>query len=189
MKFKVGDKVRVKNGLIGGNFYDEVYFGHCMAQLCGKIFFVEKVEEGGYYRLNDGMGCCWTESTLEPIISERLTIYREDNKTIAKYYKGDKVVTSVAKCAPEDEYSFETGVKLAMDRAIDKMKEEEIGYSWVKCVGYRQKNEFDFTVEKKYKIYENGEITCDDGYTFSSEDTREDMLRFLSKWYIFEEVK
>lgn len=187
MKFKVGDKVRVKNGLVGGICYDGVYFTYGMAELGGKIFTVERAEAGGYYYLNDGHGYCWAESTLEPI-EEKLIIYCEGNKTIAKYYKGDKTVTAEAKCAPEDEFNFEYGAKLAMDRAIEKMKEEEIEYSWVKCVGYRQKYEFGFTVDKAYKIYNNGKITNDNGYIYSGSKTKKEALDYLSNWYIFEEV-
>ena len=191
MKFKVGDKVKVKNGLVGGSSYDEVYFTYGMARLGGKIFTVEQASVGGYYYLNDGCGYCWTESMLEPI-REKLIIYCEDNKTIAKYYNGDKTVTAEAKCAPEDEFNFEYGAKLAMGRAIEKMKEEEIGYSWVRCVGYRQNKEFCFIVDKKYKVYDDGRITSDDGYTYGGKDgcsnSKEEIMKYLSKWYIFEEV-
>lgn len=191
MKFKVGDKVRVKTGLVSGICYDGVYLTYGMMKLGGKILTVEQAEAGGYYRLNDGCGYCWTESTLEPI-KEKLVIYREDNKTIAKYYKGDKTVTAEAKCAPEDEFNFEYGAKLAMNRAIEKMKEEEIGYSWVKCVGYRQKDEFYFTIDKLYKIYDNGHIMSDRGFDYGDDEeefnTKEKVLKFLSNYYIFEEV-
>lgn len=192
MKFKVGDKVRVKKGLVGDICYDGVYFTYGMAELSGKIFTVERADVGGYYFLNDGFGYCWTESTLEFALSEKLVIYREDNKTIAKYYKGDKTVTAEAKCAPEDEFNFEYGAKLAMNRAIEKMKKEEIGYGWVKCIGYRQNKEFCFTVDKKYKVYDDGRITSDDGYTYGGKDgcsnSKEEVMKFLSEWYIFEEV-
>ena len=53
---------------------------------------------------------------------EKIVIYREDNKVIAKYYKGDEVVIAVAKCAPEDEFDFGYGAKLAMNRAIEDKK-------------------------------------------------------------------
>lgn len=190
MKFKVGDKVRVKNGLVGGSIYDEIYFTYGMARLGGKIFTVEQAGAGGYYYLNDGCGYCWTESMLEPIKEnkEKLIIYREGNKIIAKYYKGDKTVTAEAKCAPEDEFNFEYGAKLAMNRAIEKMKGEEIGYSWVKCVGYRTKECFNFTIDKRYKMYNDGKIIDDAGFVFSCRNNKKDMLSFLSNFYIFEEV-
>lgn len=187
MKFKVGDKVRVKKDLVGGSYYDGIYYTHNMAKLCEKIFTVERVDARGFYHLNDGVNYCWTESTLEPI-KEKLVIYCEDNKTIAKYYRGDKTVTAEAKCAPEDEFSFEYGAKLAMNSAIEKMKGEEIGYSWVKCVGYRTKECFNFTIDKRYKMYNDGKIIDDAGFVFSCRNNKKDMLSFLSNFYIFEEV-
>lgn len=188
MKFKVGDKVRIKNGLVNGIRYDGVYFTYGMAELGGKVFTVERTEAGGRYYLNDGYGYCWTESTLDEPIEEKLIIYCEGNKTIAKYFKGDKIITAEAKCTPKDEFNFGYGAKLAMDRAIEKMKDEEIGYSLVKCVGYRQNHDFAFTVDKEYKIYNNGKITNDNGYVFSNSKTKEEALDFLSDWYIFEEA-
>lgn len=196
MKFKIGDKVRVKNGLVGGKTYDKIYFGYCMEPFRGKDFIIEKVinHKCGYI-LNDGEGFFYGESMLEPVenaIPEKLIIYREDNKTIAKYYKSDKTVTAEANCAPEDEFDFEYGAKLAMDRAIEKMKEEETGYSWVKCVGYRQNEEFYFTVDERYKVYDDGRIVADNEYVYggknSCNDSKEKVMDYLAKWYIFEEV-
>lgn len=192
MKFKVGDKVRVKKDLVGGHSYgeDDLYFGYGMEPLRGETFIV-KFCDGLTFKLDGAGGWDFNEAMLEPAndaVLEKLVIYRDNNKTIAKYYKDDKTVTAESKCAPEDEFDFECGAKLAMDRAIEKMKEEEIGYSWVRCVGYRQSHEFYFTVGEKYKIFSNGRITDDSGYTYLSENTKEDMLDFLGDYYIFEEV-
>lgn len=194
MKLKVGDKVRVKKDLVGDNYYgeDRLYFNSEMEVLRGKVFTVKYYNCNNFHYMLEGAGGWdFNEAMLEPvddIMPEKLVIYREDNKTIAKYYKGNKTVTAESKCAPEDEFDFEYGAKLAMDRAIEKMKEEEIGYSWVRCVGYRQKREFNFTVGGKYKIFNNGRITDDMGYTYISKETKEDMLSFLGEYYIFEEV-
>lgn len=192
MKFKVGDKVRVKKDLVGGHDYgeDNLYFGYGMEPLRGETFIVKSCS-GLHFKLEGAGGWDFNEAMLEPadgIMPEKLIIYREDNKTIAKYYKDDKTVTAEAKCAPEDEFNFEYGAKLAIDRAIEKMEEEKIGYSWVKCVGYRQNQEFAFTVDKEYKIYNNGKITNDNGFVYSNSETKEEALDFLSKWYIFEEA-
>lgn len=192
MKFKVGDKVRVKKDLVGGHNYgeDNLYFAYGMEPLRGETFIV-KFCSGLHFELEGAGSWDFNEAMLEPadgIMPEKLIIYRDNDKTIAKYYKGDKTVTAEAKCAPEDEFDFEYGAKLAMDRAIEKMKEEEIGYSLVKCVGYRQNQEFAFTVDKEYKIYNNGKITNDNGFVYSNCETKEEALDFLSEWYIFEEA-
>lgn len=194
MKFKVGDKVRVKKDLVAGHNYgeDRLYFNSGMEVLRGKVFTVKYCNCNNFrYILEGAGGWGFNEAMLEPVndaVPEKLVIYRDNNKTVAKYYKGDKTVTAEAKCSPEDEFSFEHGAKLAMDRAIEKMKEEEIGYSLVKCVGYRQNHEFTFTVDKEYKIYNNGKITNDNGYVYFSSETKEEALDFLSEWYIFEEA-
>lgn len=191
MKFKVGDKVRIRRDAVINQLYNGIALFSWMKEEAKDVNKVTQVYNNGYCEIDTTpytYDFSMLELIKEPTAFEKLVIYRKDNKTIAKYYKGNKTVTAEAKCAPEDEFDFEYGAKLAMDRAIEKMKEEETGYSWVKCVGYRQKEFFDFTVGEKYKIFDNGRITDDTGYTYISEDTKEDMLNFLGKFYIFEEV-
>lgn len=188
MKFKVGDKVRIREDLVGGECYgeDELYFAPEMEEFRGKVFTVA-YRKGNRFVLKDAGFWEFNEDMLENV-AEKIIIYCEDNKTIAKYYKGDKVVTAVAKCAPEDEFDFGYGAKLAMNRAIEDKKK---AYSLVKCVGYRQNREFYFTVGKEYKVYDNGSIVSDNGYNYRSNnfiDSKEAALKYLSKWYIFEEV-
>lgn len=159
-----------------------------MEKYCGKCFVVEKIYDTNVYGLNEAKDWLFSEDMLEPIIPpEKLVIYRDGNKTIAKYYKGNKTFEAEAKCSPEDEYDFKTGTELAMNRVIDKAKEED-GYAWVRCAGYRQNGEFYFTVGKKYKIFNDGKITNDNGYTYVGEHSKKTMLDYLSKWYIFEEI-
>lgn len=192
MKFKVGDKVRIREDLVVGRTYGGITNYSFLSEKDGNLGAqtITRITNSGNYRL-DKATFTYSGEMLEPVeeeVSEKLVIYRNGNKTIAKYYKGDKTFEAEAKCSPEDEYDFKTGAELAMNRVMDKAKQEDIGYSWVKCVGYRQKNEFNFTVGKKYKIFNNGNITTDDGYTYAEQDTKEAMLDFLSKWYIFEEI-
>lgn len=190
MKFKVGDKVRIRKDAVVDQVYNGLTLFPWMKEEAKDVNKIINTYGDGRYGIDTTL-YVYDFSMLEPvddIMPEKLVIYREDNKTIAKYYKGDKTVTAEAKCAPEDEFDFKYGAKLAMDRAIEKMKEEEIGYSLVKCVGYRQNHEFAFTVDKEYKIYNDGKITSDNGYVYSSSKTKEKALDFLSDWYIFEEV-
>lgn len=191
MKFKVGDKVRIRKDAVVDQLYNGLTLFSWMKEEAEDVNEITYVRDDGRCAI-DTTSYIYDFSMLELVedsnTSEKFVIYRDKNKTIAKYYKGDKTVTAEAKCAPEDEFSFEYGAKLAMDRAIEKMEEEEIGYSWVRCVGYRQNREFAFTVDKVYKVYNNGKITNDNGYTFSYYETKKDVLDFLSRWYIFEEV-
>lgn len=186
MKFKVGDKVRVRDDLVGGVTYDGIYFGFCMEPFRGKEFIVTNIANGTYY-LNDGRDYTYHESMLEPVIDqpmEKLVIYRDGDKTIAKYYKSDKVINFTIKNSQD----FKVDSEFVMRKLFEKMKQEEIGYSWVKCVGYRTKDSFSFTIDKKYKIYNDGSITDDTGFTFCSKKSKREMLDFLSQFYIFEEV-
>lgn len=191
MKFKVRDKVRIRKDAVVDQLYNGLTLFSWMKEEAEDVNKITNVRGNGRCEI-DTTPYTYDFSMLELVEDsntfEKLVIYRENDKVIAKYYKDDKTVTAEAKCAPEDEFSFEYSAKLAMDRAIEKMKEEEIGYSLVKCVGYRQNHEFDFTVDKEYKIYNNGKITNDNGYVYSNSETKEEALGFLSKWYIFEEA-
>lgn len=42
MDYKVGDKVKVKSDLIGGKFYNAVYFGTSMVKFCGKEYTISE---------------------------------------------------------------------------------------------------------------------------------------------------
>ena len=192
MKFKVGDKVRIREDLVVGRTYGGITNYSFLSETDGHLGVqtIVNITNSGNYRLNKAT-FIYSGEMLEPVkeeVSEKLVIYRNGNKTIAKYYKGDETFEADAKCSPEDEYDFKTGTELAMNRVMDKAKQEDIGYSWVKCVGYCQKHEFNFTVGKKYKIFNNGKITHDYGHTYAGYHSKKDMLDFLSKWYIFEEI-
>lgn len=192
MKFKVGDKVRVKKDLVIGNWYGKDIFSIGMKDTLGGVYEVKEIFDFGY-KLDYSDTYIYTDEMLETVwcLEEKIVIYRKDNKVIAKYYKGDKTVTAEAKCAPEDEFDFKYGAKLAMDRAIEKMQEEEVGYTWVRCVGYRQNHEFNFIVGKEYKIFDNGKIVNENGFNYQgsyANSSKEETLEFLNKWYIFEEI-
>lgn len=192
MKFKVGDKVRIRKDLVVGRTYGGITNYSFLSEKDGNLGVqtIIRITNSGNYRLDEAT-FTYSGEMLEPVeekVSEKLAIYRNGNKTIAKYYKGDKTFEAEAKCSPEDEYDFKTGAELAMNRVMDKAKQEDIGFGWVKCVGYCQKREFNFTVGKKYKIFNNGKITADNGHTYAGWHSKRDMLDFLSKWYIFEEI-
>lgn len=202
MKFKVGDKVRVIDGLKPCARYGDLYITPEMYDSKGKIFTITSAEPfygDARYIINDDSGYYYNDDVLEPVEEkenemEKMVIIRDGSKVTAKYYKGDKTVSAEAKCSPEDEFDFEIGAKLAMDRAIEKMKkEDEVDYSWLKCVGYRQNYEFYFTVDKVYKIYDDGRITNDNDFTYGGKapylNSKEKVMELLNLYYIFEEVQ
>lgn len=195
MKFKVGDKVRVRDDLIAyktyGNSNNWLYFNVGMEEFRGKNFVVSSIVGQAYY-LEGIHSWVFNDEMLEPVIEpkvvenpmEKLIIYRDGDRFVAKYYKGDKTVS----VETESVCNFSTVSDCLWTEVLDKMKQEEIGYTWVKCVGYRTKYMLGFTIDKKYKIYNNGSITDDTGFTFCSKKTKQEMLDFLSQFYIFEEV-
>ena len=76
-KFKVGDKVRVREDLVGDSYYErndgngycgrKLYCNHGMTQHAGKIFTIRKVDEyAGEYEL-EGICWYWSDDMLEPV--------------------------------------------------------------------------------------------------------------------------
>ena len=80
-KFKVGDKVRVRKGLIADEYYDGVYCNHFMACSGGQVLTIDDISYG-YYR-DDVCGLYWSGKMLEPV-----------EKTLYSLEKGDMVCNS-----------------------------------------------------------------------------------------------
>lgn len=65
MKYKVGDKVKVRSDLRVGKSYGEHTFVHDMFKFMGKIVTIESVWERGYRIEEDAYW--WTDEMLEPV--------------------------------------------------------------------------------------------------------------------------
>lgn len=68
-KFKVGDRVKVMEGLIGGEWYGDLYFNSKMEKFCGAVVEIASVAFGGTYKIkgeewefNDDMIECRVET-------------------------------------------------------------------------------------------------------------------------------
>lgn len=120
MKYKVGDRVKVRKDLEVGQVYGDCDFIEEMKEFRGKIMTVEKVYYSSYY-LHGGGTWHWSEEMLEDV--ESINILVRGNKVIAK--KGDKI--GIAKCSPKDEFDFFIGAKLALDRLEKECKP----YAWL----------------------------------------------------------
>lgn len=72
MRYKVGDKVRVREDLSIGEMYDWCYFNHSMAVFLGKTVTIRKVRENlnRYEIKEDDRVWSWTEEMFEPLESE-----------------------------------------------------------------------------------------------------------------------
>lgn len=65
MKYKVGDKVKVRSDLLVGKNYGEHAFVHDMFKFRGKIVTIESVWKQGYRIVEDIYW--WTDEMLEPV--------------------------------------------------------------------------------------------------------------------------
>ena len=120
MRFKEGDKVRVKKFKerpIGWEIEGK------MDHLMGKVVEIKGSTPWGEYKVYDPKHHCeWIfgETDLEPV-NETIVIYRKDREVIAvDKVTGDK---AIAKCSPEDTFDFNVGAKLAFDRLMNGNKE------------------------------------------------------------------
>lgn len=123
MRYKVGDKVRVRKDLVFNKRYGGNTFVVGMDRYSGKIMTIGYVNHrGNYIFVGDTERWCWTDEMLESV--ESINIIVEGNKVIAK--RGNKV--GIARCSPEDEFNIFTGAKIALDRLEEASKH----YSWIK---------------------------------------------------------
>lgn len=113
MKFKVGDKVRIKKDLIVDNKYGRYKFITQMKPYLGTTQIIQNINyfNDGYIFKNNLY--TWTDEMLEPI-EENYNIKVIGNTVIVKTEDGN--YTGVAKCSPEDTFDLATGVKLAIER-------------------------------------------------------------------------
>ena len=144
MRFKAGDKVRVKKFKKRPSTWNgEGKMDHLM----GKVVKIERVVSPTkcVYAVHDSKNdydWFFKEDDLEPV-NETIVIYRKDREVIAlDKTTGDK---AIARCNPADEYDFHIGAKLAFDRLMNSNKES-------------------ITVEdmRKRLVSYCGSISCDD---------------------------
>ena len=120
MRFKEGDKVRVKK-------FKERPIGWetegKMDHLMGKVVEIKSSTPWGGYNVYDQKHHCewnFAEDDLEPV-NETIVIYRKDREVIAvDKTTGDK---AIAKCSTEDTFDFNVGAKLAFNRLMNGNKE------------------------------------------------------------------
>ena len=105
---------------------------------------------------------------------EEIHITRKGSEVHAILKKDGKLVKrTVAKCHPDDEFDFEKGAKLAMNRlyGADVFKEKEPYNGYVMCLSNNGGGNNALYTEGKVYKFENGYITCDDGKVLSAKGT------------------
>ena len=124
MRYKVGDKVKVRKDLKVGNVYGLCVFTEEMKDFCGKVVNITDVNRMDY--CIDSSDCYWTDDMFEDKISDNIHIHTEGNQVIAVNEKTGK--RGVARCHPNDEFNFYTGAKIALVR----LEESETPFGWLK---------------------------------------------------------
>lgn len=129
-KFKVGDKVRVKADAGGIGFTPE------MSEFVGKVCTVKEVAQIPNFNYTLVEATCtflsgghwwWREDWLEPVknTTKKLIVTTDGETTTAKLIDGKQTIkTATAKCSKDDEFCFETGAQIAVDRLLGKKPAE-----------------------------------------------------------------
>lgn len=134
MKYKVGDKVRVKKDLKGGEHYGGLYFGYGMENFCGKEFVITRIYNATNISLAGVFGWCFSEEMLEPVNNSKIVITTDGKETLARLYNGNKVVKSAkAICSDDDEFDFNKGAEIAFDRLTGRRKPDKLEESKFKA--------------------------------------------------------
>lgn len=129
MRFKAGDKVRVKKFKKRPSYWnDEGKMDHLM----GKVVEIESLSSwgNGYNVYDSKYHYEWSfhETDLEPV-NETIVIYSKDRDVIAlDKATGNK---AIARCNPADEYDFHVGAKLAFER-LTSLKPDKVQLSELK---------------------------------------------------------
>ena len=122
MKYKVGDKVKVRSwndmekefGLRAtGSIDTHCGFTSSMRKFCGKIVTISEVNYNSYHINGDVDYWLFTDDMFENP-TEVVVIYKNGDKVIALDKQTKK--EGIAICAPEDKFNFYTGAELALAR-------------------------------------------------------------------------
>lgn len=108
MKYKIGDKVRIRKDLSIGCEYDGVNFAPTMARFRGKIVTIAGTLCGGYEIQEDGRQHFWTDKMIK-CKAERVIF--KGNKTTLKTENGKEIIS---KCRENDKFEKEKGVLMCI---------------------------------------------------------------------------
>lgn len=182
MKFKVGDKVRVKewkdvlkesgaeNDHSPGAVWAKCSLAKIISDVCGLVFTVTECHESmcsysisGLNRFGHETKTVLIEELLEPVCDVRIAITTDGKVTLARLYEDGKVVKkATARCSPDDKFDFSVGAKIAFER-LTKTTHAEPKYYNGKVVCVETKNEeYAYTVGKIYE-FKNGRVKIGNG--------------------------
>ena len=133
MKYKVGDRVRIKTEL-KRQTRSGVLLNPKMRKWAGRVMTIESVTAHTYRMLEDigelspESGWVWGDDWIEGLADDfKIVITTEGNTVLARLYEGKKVLEEAkATCSKDDKFVFGTGAQLAFDRLLgNEPKKEE----------------------------------------------------------------
>lgn len=169
MKYKVGDRVRIKTEL-KSQTRSGVRLNPKMRKWEGKVMTIESVSDDLYRMLEDigepctGLGWAWGEDWIEGLADDfKIVITTEGSTVLARLYEGKKVLEEAkATCSKDDKFVFATGAQLAFDRLLwNEPKKEE----WFtgKMVRIRDLTLADYSNKGKVYYFKDGYETDRNG--------------------------
>lgn len=162
MKYKVGDKVRVREDLNLSRLYGWVLPTSDMLGYRGRKVTIAALLHASYRVKEDRETRYWTDEMFEPFHDEKIVITTDGVTTTAKKYDGKKIVKEAkAVCSKDDEFNFDVGAKLAMERLLEDKPKLYNGR--VVCVSSGLYS-LGYTKGKIYH-FKNGYTVDDDGTT------------------------
>lgn len=133
MKYKVGDRVRIKTEL-KRQTRSGVLLNPKMRKWAGRVMTIEPVTSHTYRMLEDigelrpESGWVWGEDWIEGLADNfKIVITTGGDTVLARLYDGKKVIgMAEAKCSKDDKFVFSIGAQLAFDRLLgNEPKKEE----------------------------------------------------------------
>lgn len=185
MKYKVGDKVRIRNDLEAGKRYGNGTFESGMRNFIGNVATIEDVDSFNEYGL-EGSGYWWTDEMIECLVEParkdwKIVIRTDGDTTIATLYNGNsKLKETVAKLNPADKYDANIGAKLAFGRLMSREVKPEPYNAKIVCVDNSAIDYF-FTTRKIYEIEDGLMHTDKDSITIHVKGL-DDFNGCKSKW-------
>lgn len=109
MKYKVGDKVKIREDLITGKYYGRENFVPEMAKFRGKIVTIRDIYCGEYTIEELKFGWHWTDEMIKCKVNEQVIF--KGNKTTLKTENGKEIIS---KCSENDKFDKEKGVLMCI---------------------------------------------------------------------------
>lgn len=132
-KYKAGDKVRiVKQWPADGSAFQNS--NGLMDKYLGKTLTIKQpltIDGEPAYSVKENTWTWWESAIqglyVDPAEQERIVITREGNITLARLFRGRKLIhRAEAICSPKDEYDFAAGAEIAFTRLMEKVDEERM---------------------------------------------------------------